>query len=83
MGEIVVVIVVKLFGLPVDGGVIGLVSTVHKELFLVLLPVEDVVDELLVLELILRNLLKAPLLEMGGLVTNDKGVWDSCDSGAA
>ena len=84
VGEMVVVIVVMLFDLPGDCGVIGLelVATVDMLLLLVL-PPEDPVDELLPLELIFRNLLKAPILETGGLEASDRCACEGWDSGAA
>ena len=51
----------------------GLVVTVQMLLLLVLLPVEEL-EELLALELILRSLLNADMLLMGGLVTSTIGV---------
>lgn len=78
----VVVIVVILFDLSVDGGVIGLVAMVQRLLLRVLLPAEELPDELLVPELSFLNLLNAPMLEVGGLEANIAGD-DNCDSGAA
>jgi len=67
VGEIADMMVVKLFDLPLEGGVMGLVVTVHMLLLRVLLPVEDDAEELLVPEPIFRSLLKAPRLLKGGL----------------
>ena len=69
--------------LAVEGGVIGLVATVHTLLFLVLLLFDDPDEEPLVLVLNLRSLLKAPMLESGGLDARVKGTCESWDSGAA
>lgn len=76
-GEAAGVNVVKLFDLPVGGGVIGLVFAVQKLLFLELLPFEEDVDEPLVLVLIFRNLLNAPRLDIGGLEAKDNGACDT------
>ena len=73
VGDRVVVIVVILFDLAVVGEVVGLVAIVHMLLLRVLLPFEDAEDEPLVLVLIFRSLLKAPVLEIGGLDARLRG----------
>ena len=65
----------------VNGDMTGVGTVVHTLLLLVLVELEP--DELLVLELILRSLLKAPILETGGLEEFVVGNFDCCDSGAA
>jgi hypothetical protein len=80
----VVVIVLMLLTRPGDCGVRGVVGTVHMLFVRVLLPLEDPPEELLVLELNLRILLKALMLDIGGL----DGITSGCccasgDSGAA
>ena len=64
LGDIGPRMVLRLFERPAeDGGVTGVPGTVMRRLLLrMLLPVDDEVEELLVLELILRNLPKADRL---------------------
>lgn len=76
-GVIVLVIVGMLSDLAVEGGVVGQVVIVHILLLLVLLSLEDADDEPLVLELSFLSLLKAPILEMGGLDASNRGICDS------
>ena len=82
IGEMVVVIVDMLFVLSVKEGVVGLVATVHRLLLRILLPAEELPDELLALELNFLNLLNAPRLDIGGGEANIESD-DNCDSGAA
>ena len=77
VGDSVVVIAVMLSDLAVEGGVVGVVAIVHKLLLRVLSAFEDADEEPLVLELIFRSLLKAPILEMGGLEASKNGTCDS------
>lgn len=84
-GEMLAAMVVMLSE-RVGGGEVGepgLVCAVHQLLFLVLLLLDDSVEEPLVLELSLRSLLNAPLLEIGGLEASAKGACASRVSGAA
>jgi len=67
--------IVRLFGLSLGDGDVGLVAIVQKLLFLEL-PLEDA-EELLVLELIFRSRLKAPALLIGGLEAIDGGGSDN------
>ena len=80
-GDIVDVTVVKLSDLEAESGVPGVVVTVQTLLLRVLLPADEASEELLPLELSFRSLLKAPLLEIGGLDENED--LASCDCGAA
>ena len=72
-GDLEEKMVVMLLDLPADGGVRGVVVMVHTLLLRVLLPVDDEVEELLVLELIFLSLLNAPMLLMGGLEATTMG----------
>lgn len=69
----VVAIVVMLLDRSAEEGVIGVVATVHRLLLRILLPADELPDELLVLELSFLILLKAPILETGGLEANIEG----------
>jgi hypothetical protein len=74
---------VTLFVLVGDSGVSGLLGAVHMLLVRVLSPFVEVPEELEVLELSFRNLLKAPILDIGGLDAVETGFWARWDSGAA
>ena len=82
VGETFESIVVILFDLAVSGVVVGVVTVVQTLLVLVLLPTDEP-EELLVLELNLRSLPKAPILDNGGLEASDAVNIESRDSGAA
>lgn len=81
-GEVVKLLSVRLSERSLGEGEVGLVAGVQKLLFLVL-PLFEEAEELLVLELIFRRRLKAPILLMGGLDAIEGGGSESCDSGAA
>jgi hypothetical protein len=72
-----------LFDLPVKGVGGEPVDSVEKLLLLVLLPVEELVEEPVVLLLLFRSLLNAPRLEIGGLELTLAGSFACGDSGAA
>ena len=68
-GDMAETMVLRLLVRPGDGGVIGVAGVDAHILLLrvLLLVVDDDAEELLPLELILRNLLKADILRAGGL----------------